>query len=241
MGCWNETCMVSNLPVSVGDRIVAIPIIESSNKNAKGIYATDYWAPFLPFVRGRYDDYGSIENANDLIFEKIAKEFLLKDDELFNITGSDFVNEFVNQISRNECNFNFPPVTYGKFEQPVKIAFVHESIFDEMIQKSEAAKNAWDFVQSDSSFSLAWKYADGIYCRQHVYYPIGRRKMIPDLLEMGEEKKIEEMVKFTGALDELRMCYHPTTGSGSQEGITSFMLEMKEKIAKLAKEIVNKE
>ena len=241
MGCWNETCMVSNLPISNGDRIVAIPIIESGNEKAKGIYATDYWAPFLPFVRGRYDDYGSIESAADEAFEKIAKEFLLKDEAIYDMTGPDFINEFVNQVSRNECDFKFPQVTYVKFAQRVRIAFVHESIFDKMIRKSTAAKIAWDFILSDKTFSLAWRCADGIYYHQGVFYPTGRRKMIPDLLEMGEEKRIEEMVKFTGALDELRMCYHPATGSGSQESVTSFMLEMKEKIAELAKEIVNKE
>ena len=63
MGCWNETCLVSHLPIYYGDRIVAIPIVEGTC-GGTGVYSTDYWGIFLPPVRGEYDDY----------FDRLAKD-----------------------------------------------------------------------------------------------------------------------------------------------------------------------
>ncbi len=215
MGCWNETCMVSNLPICAGDRVVIIPIIENKSGDI-GVYSTDYWAPFLPFVRGEYDDYGSIENANDCVFEQIAKMFLPKDNALYDMTGSDFISEFVSQVS--ERIFELP--------QNVKIAFVHEALFDEMIQKSPSSIKGWNFVCDEKRpFSLEWRYTEGVYCHRQGYYPTSRQ-VISSLIEMGEEKRIEEMVKFTFAIDDLRIGYHPTIGSGSQDGVSKFMLDM---------------
>ena len=228
MGCWNETCMVSHLPICYGDRIVVLPIVENPKDNG-GIYATGYWAPFLPFIRGEYDDYGSVENTNDPVFEQIAKTFLPKGEPLLEFTGDDFVNNLVSQVLRRECGFDSP--------QKVSFAFVHEAIFDEMIQKCSRAEECWLHVCDNTRpFTEKWRYAEGVYCCQHAYYP-SSLNLISILMEMGEEKRIEEMTKFTFALDDLRMGYHPTIGSGSQDGVSKFMLDMHRKFVAMAREM----
>lgn len=233
MGCWNETCMVSNLPIRAGDRIVAIPIIESSDKNPRGTYSAAYWAPFLPFVRGEYDDYGSIENTDDYVFEQVAKKFLPEGDELLDVIGADFINEFVRQLPLAECACGLA--------QKTRIAFIHETIFDDMIQKSADAKEGWKLVcDASQPFTKAWRFANGVYFHYHPVYPTSRM-LISYLLVLNAEKRIEEMTKFTYALNELRMGYHPSVGFGGQEGVTNFMLEMKEKIAEMAKLMKNEE
>ena len=71
-------------------------------------------------------------------------------------------------------------------------------------------------------------------------YP-SHRKLLPLLQELDpENRKIEEMVKFTYALDDLRMCYHPTTGSGSQDGVNKFMRNMHKKFSEMAKELMHR-
>ena len=60
MGCWNGSCMISGLSINVFDRVVAIPMILSDGK----------WLPVsLPF-RGKYNDYGSLEDIDENIHTK---------------------------------------------------------------------------------------------------------------------------------------------------------------------------
>ena len=228
MGCWNETCMVSHLPIHYGDRVVAIPIIESTYDSV-GVYSTDRWGMFLPPVRGEYDDYGNIENADDPVFEELAKAFLPERSELLNLSGAKFIESFLESISRGEHDVELP--------QRIKLVFVHESIFDEMINACPRAARAWEYcLRDDPSFKLSYRLARGVYRERQACYP-SNRKLLPLLQELDPENcRAEEMVKFTYALDDLRMCYHPTTGSGSQDDVNNFMKDMHEKFFKMAKE-----
>jgi len=62
MGCWNETCQLTNLPISNGERVVMFPLTAT--------IARDEWLPVelktltLP-IFGSYDDYGFIEDVED--------------------------------------------------------------------------------------------------------------------------------------------------------------------------------
>ena len=68
MGCWNQACYVSKLPISWGEDIVAIMI--KPNKFSEGhlcdCYATDNYIPFGYPIYGKYNDYGSIEEITNL-------------------------------------------------------------------------------------------------------------------------------------------------------------------------------
>lgn len=64
MGCWNETCMVTQVPIRAGDPVVLIMLtkVGSNTANHAGFCNTnDIWTPkFLP-VFGEYDDYGGLD------------------------------------------------------------------------------------------------------------------------------------------------------------------------------------
>jgi len=83
MGCWNGTCMISNLPIIVGDKVKLVFIKPSySFRELKQcgsyVYSIDAFAPsFLP-ISATYDDYGSVENIVEdwnykLIFNDLKK------------------------------------------------------------------------------------------------------------------------------------------------------------------------
>ena len=66
MGCWNGTCMISNLPIISGEKIKLVilkPHLDKEEITSSGYcYATGLMSPtFLP-IEGEYDDYGTIEN-----------------------------------------------------------------------------------------------------------------------------------------------------------------------------------
>lgn len=69
MGCWNETCLISNLPITHREEVI-VSIVEKST------WGPEHTPICLPVV-GKYDDYGSIENFDEssLAFKYIMKHF----------------------------------------------------------------------------------------------------------------------------------------------------------------------
>ena len=66
MGCWNQTCSLTNLPITYGDSIVLIPLVENNDFFIPGLtYDTNsnYEIFGMPFF-GHYNDYGGIENIS---------------------------------------------------------------------------------------------------------------------------------------------------------------------------------
>lgn len=66
MGCWNETCAITQLPIQVGDPVVLMFLARNSytgEDHAGFCYVNSMWTPkFLP-VHGVYNDYGGIEQV----------------------------------------------------------------------------------------------------------------------------------------------------------------------------------
>lgn len=112
MGCWNQTCAVSNLPIMWDEDVVLLPLIATTSLDGCGMayYPTDVYAPFGMAIYGKYNDYGGLEEIKT---HKVNEDFLLgldkyqrdKDDEL---TADDVVKAFnmstfkdIESISKN--------------------------------------------------------------------------------------------------------------------------------------------
>ena len=63
MGCFNETCMGSNLPILAGEECVLVMMVENPYVPT-GVYATTGYAPMLA-IYGTYNDYGGLEKIQD--------------------------------------------------------------------------------------------------------------------------------------------------------------------------------
>ena len=63
MGCWNQTCAISQIAITHGDPVVCLFVTENDGLEASGCHSvTDAWnITFLPF-RASYDDYGGVED-----------------------------------------------------------------------------------------------------------------------------------------------------------------------------------
>ena len=81
MGCWNGTCMISNLPIISGEKIKLVLLqvgYDGGSIIGKSgyVYSNGMMAPaFLP-LNGDYNDYGSIENVEEDWNYKIIESFL---------------------------------------------------------------------------------------------------------------------------------------------------------------------
>lgn len=79
MGCWNETCGISQMPITHGDPVRLFLIVERSlprgyKQDVVLNYSSDLWRPFGLPLKGTYDEYGRIEN----IEEDVMSDFLLE-------------------------------------------------------------------------------------------------------------------------------------------------------------------
>jgi len=100
MGCWNETCGLTQMPICAGDPVRMFLIVEHSYPRHLGArdvcisYSTELWKPFGLPLKGTYDEYGRIENIeedcmSDFLLESI-KEMVV---ELPNRMGETFKRE----------------------------------------------------------------------------------------------------------------------------------------------------
>lgn len=79
MGCWNETCGVTQMPIEGGDPVRLFLLIQKESYDSEhGImhYTTDLWRPFGLPLKGTYDEYGRIENIEEDVLSEILLDSL---------------------------------------------------------------------------------------------------------------------------------------------------------------------
>ena len=73
MGCFNETCMLSNLPILAGDEIVTLLLMET--EEGRGSCNPGVFFHPVPFmIYGKYNDYGGVENPTSPVSSYILNE-----------------------------------------------------------------------------------------------------------------------------------------------------------------------
>lgn len=135
MGSWNETCMLTNLPISHGEPVYAIFLAESSLRN-HGVYPTDQYLPFA-MVEGVYDDYGGLENPDSkqeqMILKAIA-EVRTKDETFLDGKRFENINDLIYQLRDVILPEN---INYRMEYKPIVFlytVFVKKPILDEMFK-----------------------------------------------------------------------------------------------------------
>lgn len=79
MGCWNETCALSNLPILAGEDVVFLILTRnpySENECKTGCGIGDHWFPRTLPVFAKYDDYGSIEGWDPKTEDPVIRTIL---------------------------------------------------------------------------------------------------------------------------------------------------------------------
>ncbi len=78
MGCWNETCGLTQMPICGGDPVRMFLIVENAyprgSRDVCISYGTELWRPYGLPLKGTYDEYGRLEN----IEEDCMSDFLLE-------------------------------------------------------------------------------------------------------------------------------------------------------------------
>jgi len=145
MGCWCETCGITQLPINAGDKVrVFVLTSEDSYAFSKGgaggggtCYSTDRWAPIGPPIQGEYDDYGGVENivyddGAKMVEATIAKGWvpLTAEHEWDEIPKKLKLADYLQFIERDRGKFK-PEL---RQEQHLGLMFVLEDVYQAMIK-----------------------------------------------------------------------------------------------------------
>ena len=141
MGSWKETCMMSNLPIHYGDEVAAFVLRPTYNVDKEGTvcYADDRYAPLGFPVRGKYDDYGCVEQITNAEMH----DTLFRQNQYYIKTGTDAatntstfapykwssVQQFLKDVSRRKIYMN---VCFKQRE--LTIVFTHLELCNRLLE-----------------------------------------------------------------------------------------------------------
>jgi len=134
MGCWNHTCMLSNLPVKYGEEIATIILTQTREGYANCDSRRD-WCPAPVMYYGKYDDYGGSENCHGAAIPYILNEFLRNQPtvEEGKEQAFDDIEKFSRMGDAGElvlCGNN-----NGNVKQPVRLAVIKQSVLDRLLER----------------------------------------------------------------------------------------------------------
>ena len=175
MGCFNVACSISNISIGHGQDTVFIPLIPPGYGREKIdhmiIYPNDLFNPFCLPIRGKYNDYGSLEEIIKDENTEVIEKFL-------GIT----VEELMKCISRKGV--------YDQFSMVSKLFFKEFEVLSKYATKvGEDLLRRFGFVRlatetTDDDFIITYECADTIL----PYFLTISQKEINIITTDGESK-----------------------------------------------------
>jgi len=176
MGCWNGTCMISNLPIISGEKIKLVILRGGISRKEHGsayVYSHDIFTPSFFPLSGQYNDYGMIEGVDEdwnykLIedyFKKLFGKKIIADGE----TKENYtLIDILDGIERGDLKY------YGKPNKEMierkKMALKAVKVYDKSGYSSEKCKKDWyDLAEMDISNTLRDANLSFVMIREDIW------------------------------------------------------------------------
>lgn len=242
MGCWNESCMVTGLPICYRESCSVVLLIESPYQN-HGCYASHTWAPLF-IMDGIYDDYGCIEEESTENYRELTKLVLdclpyHMPENIQNPFGTLITDASGNQV-KLDCHHGV--TEDAKAELRIFPVFLRKDISKlaaENMTDHEYEKSAIERLFSEIKSEVTYTTDDEkeqirSECRLHdkiadlmrMISPSAPnpvlRKFLTDCMQTNAKVAIPvvtRLIELTCLLEDLRKSWHIPSGSGSQESL----------------------
>ncbi len=161
MGCWNETCIVSNLPVVCGDEVAMTIVTRNDDGEWYRPNSLFYISPIMFY--GEYNDYGSGENCHGLGLHFTADEFRAYKTRIGKNVKPD---EFVEKIARDDLCFHdvksFKANLSGNVgtEKRGRLGFIRKDILDRIMEDFSWEETFYGKTEDDEFiyFTINYQY-----------------------------------------------------------------------------------
>ena len=243
MGCWNETCMLSHLPIFCGDNIKTIILVKKHDKPcSEKVYFDDGYTPIVFPFNAEYNDYGGIENP--IISDYTIRQLKLL--ELVDHNGEKYnfasIEQLVDDINDDGVYLK-TMFSIGRLE----CVYIHKKLYDTLIskmakripyeqiktigelltEKYNNAKTKWLEVLKKQNGSIELedcmiiRFIETTFGNSNGFYDFIQDLIIKNLINIDE---LDDFVKeacryrlFTYTLSEGRIGYITRCGTGSQD------------------------
>lgn len=155
MGCWNESCAITRLPIFSGEKVVAF-VICMDDFMWHGMSGK----PYLACFHGTYNDYGSLEELEDTEYDEyLTKTETGKCAVDFNLSGDVVhVKQYQNTVFIKENVFN-QVINFvdKKLQDDWKLVerFNIESVYPDLYYKNiESIRNGFTFIDNKNKLEL---------------------------------------------------------------------------------------
>lgn len=187
MGCWNETCFLSNLPIVDSDEVKVFILMESKEIKSKPCCHTDNYVPIcLPFD-AKYNEYGGVKEV--VVSEHT--EYLINNLAIINSDGTKYIyksmEQFIEDIIRGTIKMR-----HAFDERTLTVAYAHKRIYNQITvySKITVPQNANKNLQSCliEKYDDIKKYIVDLYKLENsrdtmdMYYHQQKRDFIKDNL-----------------------------------------------------------
>jgi len=153
MGCWNQTCALTQLPINSGERVRCFIIYENPIRDgllgSGGCYPCDFYNHLYVSFTGEYNDYGGVENIDEDFNTKLIYKYLMnptnciikdddeviKKDEIENFTQ--LINDHIERGHVFICNPHFAK----NGNKRVYLMMMHEELFNSV---TEYYSKSWE-------------------------------------------------------------------------------------------------
>lgn len=250
MGCWNETCMLTNLPILIGNPTVILFLQQNYTPHA-GCHPDGYFRPVSLPIEGLYDDYGRLEGIkrNPVALRLLAEtEFYTEN----HVHGFQHVGVTIAQpdVGYDEPISGFQPVdmkdlTDEKLWEAKLIELIEAARQEHLYMKDPNTKTGFSLVRlamirkefMDFGLDAVKDITPDVTQNDYITYRIGLADVFRTAIR--EQTVTNDDIKtLTGLhvfMDQNRIAWHPTCGSGSQRAIDDdYQLDFYRKILQTA-------
>lgn len=162
MGCWNQTCGLTQIHIRASEEVMVFPLVESHRDSL--CYSTPFWTPFpVPFM-SEYNDYGAGENSSGMGLEMILT-FLRKKLVEIDVGENKYHDIAVHREGFDEDKFwsaiHEQRLKIDTYQSQKEIGFVmiKKSVIDYLIEHEEFARYDGYDAESGSKYTK-YKFAD---------------------------------------------------------------------------------
>lgn len=143
MGCWNNTCGLTNLPIFAGDPVYVFPVVDNSHYRSH-CYTSGLYKPCLTPFEAKYNDYGAGEDESGVALEFIV--VALKSQILDVEQGENSYHDIA--VNKDDFDIDLFWNAVHKHRLKLKNPYLNDpNIYFTMIRKSVADEifNNWKF------------------------------------------------------------------------------------------------
>lgn len=246
MGEWNATCMMTNLPIEIGERCTAVLLVWNNFRIRPGrapVHAEDYFFPWSPLIIGTYDGTGGLDRIegeevlSGILHRSVSNIQDISERPYQFTTLSDLISDAAhgNIIFQHIQCPGSSVVAY-----PVSVVYFKEDAVHYAQKIGRPCFEYSDEVRIELLDRLrknglmdSIKTTDTLSDFKFAFSSQGLLPILFQTVFYDRDAMLEPLAKLKAALDELRLTWTPTQ-AGNPDSYTKVLLDFAELTYKLA-------